>query len=76
MNIQALNICKIFILQRFERKYLHEFELDGEVSTETKFEYVAEFGLYTNVYINMKQYKFVDTLSAWSGVVIQMTFGR
>nr|XP_017109411.2 uncharacterized protein LOC108133841 isoform X3 [Drosophila bipectinata] len=26
-------------LERFERKYHHELELDGEVTTETKFEY-------------------------------------
>ncbi|XP_065358040.1 mitochondrial fission 1 protein [Calliphora vicina] len=26
-------------LEKFEKKYAHELELDGEVSTETKFEY-------------------------------------
>lgn len=31
---------KLFSFQRFERKYHQELELDGEVTTETKFEYV------------------------------------
>ncbi|XP_032294255.1 mitochondrial fission 1 protein isoform X2 [Drosophila virilis] len=37
-------------LERFERKYYHELELDGEVSTETKFEYA--FCLVRSRYTN------------------------
>lgn len=43
-----MNICKMILFQRFERKYHHELELDGEVSTETKFEYVREFCVLPN----------------------------
>ncbi|KAH8338219.1 hypothetical protein KR074_008442 [Drosophila pseudoananassae] len=37
-------------LERFERKYHHELELDGEVTTETKFEYA--FCLVRSRYTN------------------------
>lgn len=37
-------------LERFERKYNHEHELDGEVTTETKFEYA--FCLVRSRYTN------------------------
>ncbi|XP_016970267.1 mitochondrial fission 1 protein isoform X3 [Drosophila rhopaloa] len=32
-------------LERFEKKYNHELELDGEVTTETKFEYSFCLGI-------------------------------
>ncbi|XP_016968322.3 mitochondrial fission 1 protein isoform X45 [Drosophila biarmipes] len=37
-------------LERFEKKYHHELELDGEVTTETKFEYA--FCLVRSRYTN------------------------
>ncbi|TMW53376.1 hypothetical protein DOY81_001580 [Sarcophaga bullata] len=37
-------------LEKFEKKYAHELELDGEVSTETKFEYA--FCLVRSRYTN------------------------
>ncbi|XP_037731883.1 mitochondrial fission 1 protein isoform X2 [Drosophila subpulchrella] len=37
-------------LERFEKKYHHELELDGEVATETKFEYA--FCLVRSRYTN------------------------
>ncbi|XP_070854954.1 mitochondrial fission 1 protein isoform X7 [Drosophila suzukii] len=37
-------------LERFEKKYHHELELDGEIATETKFEYA--FCLVRSRYTN------------------------